>query len=81
LATVDFTLNKKVYLVTKLLLYYGKELRMSFEMRKKVKVENFVNKMKEIHEKAKAMLKKSQDKIKRYINRNRKKKVKYKIEN
>jgi len=81
LATVDFTLNKKVYLVTKLLLYYGRELRMSFEMRKKVKVENFVNKMKEIHEKAKAMLKKSQDKIKRYINRNRKKKVKYKIEN
>jgi len=81
LATVDFTLNKKVYLVTKLLLYYGKELRMSFEMRKKVKVENFVNKMKEIHEKAKAMLKKSQDKIKRYINRNRKKKVKYKMEN
>lgn len=54
---------------------------MSFEMRKKVKVENFVNKMKEIHEKAKAMLKKSQDKIKRYINRNRKKKVKYKMEN
>ena len=81
MATVDFTLNKKVYLVTKLLLYYGRELRMSFEMRKKVKVENFVNKMKEIHEKAKAMLKKSQDKIKRYINRNRKKKVKYKIEN
>jgi len=81
LATVDFTLNKKVYLVTKLLLYYGRELRMSFEMRKKVKVENFVNKMKEIHEKAKAMLKKSQDKIKRYINRNRKKKVKYKMEN
>ena len=81
MATVDFTLNKKVYLVTKLLLYYGRELRMSFEMRKKVKVENFVNKMKEIHEKAKAMLKKSQDKIKRYINRNRKKKVKYKMEN
>jgi len=28
---------------------------MSFEMRKKVKVENFVNEMKEMHEKAKAM--------------------------
>jgi len=43
---------------------YSKELRISFEMRKKVKVENFVSEMKKMYEKAKVMLKKLQDKMK-----------------
>ena len=84
MATIEFTLNKKVYLVTKLLLFevnYSRELRISFEMRKKVKVENFVSEMKKMHEKAKVMLKKLQDKVKRYMKRNRKKEAKYKMEN
>jgi len=49
-------------LTTKLLLFkvdYGKEPRIGFKIRKKkhVKVEEFVKKMKEIHEKVKAVLK------------------------
>jgi len=48
---------------------YGQELRIGFEIRKKrkyMKVEKFVKKIKEIHEKAKIVLKKSQNKIKKY---------------
>jgi len=36
--------------------------------------------MKEIHEEAKAALKKSQEKIKKYTNKNRKEVVEYKLE-
>ena len=86
LATAKFTFNNKVYIVIKALPFkvnYGQELRISFEIRKKgkhVKAEEFVKKMKKIYEKAKAVLKKSQEKIKIYIDRNRKEAVKYKME-
>jgi len=55
---------------------------MSFEIIKKkkyAKTEEFVKKMKEIYEKAKVALKKLQDEIKIYIDRNRKEAVEYKI--
>ena len=57
---------------------------MGFEIRKKgkhVKVEKFVKKMKKIHEKVKVVLKKSQEEMKKYVNRNRNRKeaVEYKV--
>ena len=55
---------------------------MSFEIRKKrkyTKTEEFVKKIKEIYEKAKVALKKLQDEIKIYIDRNRKEAVEYKM--
>ena len=56
---------------------------MSFEIIKKkkyAKTEEFVKKMKEIYEKAKVALKKLQDEIKIYIDRNRKEAVEYKMD-
>ena len=78
MATVEFTLNNKVHIVTNLLLFkvnYGQELRVGFEIRKKgkyVKTEEFVKEMKGMHEETKAALKKSQEEMKKYVNINRK---------
>ena len=55
---------------------------MSFEIIKKkkyAKTKEFIKKMKEIYEKAKVALKKLQNEIKKYIDRNRKEAVEYKI--
>ena len=57
---------------------------MGFGIRKKgkhVKAEKFVKKMKKIHEKVKVVLKKSQEEMKKYVNRNRNRKeaVEYKV--
>ena len=56
---------------------------MGFKIRKKkhVKVEEFVKEMKEMHEKVKAVLKKSQEKMKKYTDRNIKETVEYKVKN
>ena len=86
MATVDFVFNNKIHTATKLSPFkvnYGRELRIGFKIRKKgkyTKAEEFVKKMKEMHEKAKAVLKKSQEKMKRYADENRKEIVEYKIE-
>ena len=72
MATAEFVFNNKIYIVMKLSPFkvnYGQELRIGFEIRKKrkyMKVEKFVKKIKEIYEKAKIVLKKSQNKIKKY---------------
>jgi len=61
---------------------YRWELRMGFEKRKKekhVKTEEFVKEMKEMHEEAKAVLTKLQKEIKKYVDRNRKEAVEYKV--
>jgi len=87
LATAKFAFNNKVYIFMKLLSFkvnYEKELRMGFEIRKKrkyIKAEEFVKEMKEMYEKVKAVLKKSQEKMKKYTNRNRKEAVEYKVKN
>jgi len=79
LATVDFVFNNKIHTATKLSPFkvnYRRELRIGFKIRKKgkyTKAEEFVKKMKEMHEKAKAVLKK-------YADGNRKEIVEYKIE-
>jgi len=84
LTTTEFTFNNKVYIAIKSSLFkvnYGRELRISFKIRKKrkhAKAEEFVKEMKEMHKKVKAVLRKSQKKIK-YANRNRKKVVEYKV--
>ena len=54
---------------------YGRELRMGGDIRKKGKVESateFAERMKKVHEKAGAALKRTQEEIKRYTDRSRK---------
>jgi len=62
---------------------YGQDPRMGFEGRKKGKyagAEKFVEKMKEIQEKAKAALKKVQEDMSKYANRKRSDVDEYKVE-
>jgi len=57
-------------------------LRIGFEMRKKgrfEKAEKFVERMKEVQEKAKVALAKVQEDIKRYADKHRSEAVKYKM--
>jgi len=85
LATAEFAFNNKVHITTKSSLFkvnYGREPRMGFDIRKKrkhMKVEEFVREMKNRHEKAKAVLIKLQEEMKRYANRNRKETEEYKV--
>ena len=79
LAATEFIVNNKVYMATKVLPFmenYGKELRMGGDIRRKGKVESateFVERMKKVHEEAEAALNKTQEEIKRYVDRGRKK--------
>ena len=53
---------------------YGRELRIEGDIRKKEKVESateFVEKMKKMHEEAAAALRKTQEEMKRYVDRSR----------
>jgi len=83
LAAVKFIFNNKIHIVTKSLLFkvnYGWELRTGFEIRKNrknVKMEKFVIEIKKMYEKAKVTLKKSQKKMKKYTDMNRKEAVEY----
>ena len=71
-------MNNKVYTATKVspfMANYGKEVRIGEDIRKKGKVESameFVERMKKVHKEAGAALKKIQEKMKRYADRNRK---------
>ena len=71
--------NNKVHTITKVLPFianYGRELRMGGDIRKRGKVEKateFVERMKKVHEKAGAALKKAQEDIKRQADKERKK--------
>ena len=82
--SAEFAVNNKAHTATKVLLFmanYRRELRMGGDIRKKGKVESameFVERMKRVHEKAGAVLKKAQEEIKRYADRNRKKTEKWK---
>ena len=85
MATTEFVFNNKVHIATKSLLFkvnYGREPRIGFDIRKKrkhVKVEEFVRKMKNRYEKAKAVLIKLQKEMKRYADMNRKEAEEYKV--
>ena len=84
LASAEFAVNNKVHKATKILSFmanYGKEVRIGGDIRKKGKVESvmeFVERMKKVHEEAGAVLKKTQEEMKRYADRSRKKTEKWK---
>ena len=71
-------MNNKVHTATKVLPFmanYRKELRMGGDIRRKGKVKSvteFMERMKKVHEKAEAALKKTQEEMKRYVDRRRK---------
>ena len=81
----EFTFNNKVRTATKMLPFqvnYGRELRMGFDIRKKKKnekVEEFVKEMKERYEEARVALVKSQEEIKRQVDRSRKEAEEYRV--
>ena len=79
MASAEFTVNNKAHTATKVLPFianYGRELRIGGDIRKKRKVESameFAEKMKKVHEEAGAALKRTQEEMKRYADRSRKK--------
>ena len=85
LATAEFAINNKVHTATKMSLFqanYRREPRMGFDIRKKErneKAEEFVREMKERHEEARAVLVKSQEKMKRQADISRKEVEKYRV--
>jgi len=78
LAAAEFAANNKVHTATKVspfMANYGKELRMGGDIRRKGKVESataFVEKMKKVQEEAEAALRKTQEEMKKYADRERK---------
>jgi len=70
--------NNKVHMATKVLPFmanYGRELRMGDDIRKRGKVEKvteFAERMKKVYKEARAALKKTQEDMKRQVDRRRK---------
>ena len=81
----EFAYNNKMHSSTKVSLFkanYRQDPRMGFEMRKKGKYEGakkFVTKMKEIQEEVKAVLGKTQEKMKKYTDKKREEVNDYKV--
>ena len=77
LASAEFAVNNKIHTATKVSLFmanYERELRIRGDIRKKGKVESateFVERMKKVHKKVGAALRKMQEEMKRYADRNR----------
>jgi len=78
MAAVEFAINNKIHTMTKVspfMANYGREMRMGGDIRRKGKMEStveFVERMKKVHEEAEAALKKTQEEMKRYMDRRRK---------
>jgi len=78
LAAAEFAINNKVHTATKVSLFmanYGKEMRMGGDIRKKGRVENateFVERIKKVHKETEVALRKTQEEMKRYADRGRK---------
>ena len=74
----EFAINNKIHTATKIspfMANYGKELRMGGDIRRKGRVESateFIERMKKVHEEAEVALKKTQEEMKRYADRERK---------
>ena len=85
LATAKFAFNNKMHTATRSSLFqvnYGREPRMGFDIRKKGKNEKakeFVKEMKERHEETRAVLVKSQEEMKRQVDRSRKETKEYRV--
>ena len=79
MAAAEFAINNKVHMATKVspfIVNYEREMRMGGDIRKKGKVESameFVERMKKVHEEAEVALRKTQEEMKRYADRGRKK--------
>ena len=77
LATAEFAYNNKVQTSTKVSLFkanIGQDPRMGFKMKKKrkfEKVKEFATRIKEVYEEAEAVLRKSQEKMRKYADRKR----------
>ena len=78
MASAEFAVNNKIHMVTKVspfMANYRRELRMGGDIRKRGKVESameFVERIKKVHEKAGAALKKAQENMKRQADWRRK---------
>jgi len=87
LGTAEFVYNNKVHAITKTSLFkanYGQDPKMGFEGRRKRKyeaVEKFVERMRKIQEKVKAVLGKAQEKMKKFANRKRREEEEYRVGN
>jgi len=85
LGTAEFAYNNKAHSSTRTLPFkanYGQDPRMGFEEKKKGKyvgVEKFMEKMKEIQEEAKVVLRKVQEDIRKYADRKRSDAEEYKV--
>jgi len=85
LAMAEFAYNNKVQTSTKVSPFRannGRDPHMGFEIRKKKKfekAEEFARRMKEVHKKAEAVLKKSQEKMRKYTDRKRSKVEEYRV--
>ena len=83
--TAEFAYNNKAYLSTQILPFkanYRQDPRVGFEGRKKGKyvgAEKFMEKIKEIQEEAKVVLKKAQEDMRKYTNRKRSDIDEYKV--
>ena len=83
LATAEFAYNNKVQTSTKVSLFkanIGQDPCMGFKIRKKgkfEKVEEFVTRMKEVHEETEVALRKSQEEMRKYADRKRSKAEEY----
>jgi len=85
LGTVEFAYNNKIYTATKITLFkanYGQDPRMGFEKKRKEKYKaagKFVERIKKIQEKAKAVLEKVQEEMKKFANRRQREEEEYKV--
>ena len=85
LTTTEFVFNNKVCISTKsspFKVNYGRKPRIGFVIRKRrkhAKAEEFVKEIKKMYEKVKATLRKLQKEMKKYIDRNMKEAVEYKV--
>ena len=85
LVIAKFVYNNKVQTSTKVSLFktnIGQNLHMKFKIRKKrkfEKVEEFTIRMKKVHEEAKVVLRKSQEKMRKYADRKKSKVEEYQV--
>jgi len=85
LGMAEFAYNNKIHAATKILPFkanYGQDPRMGFERRRKGKYEaagKFIERIKKIQEKTKAVLGKAQEEIKKFANRRQREEEEYRI--
>ena len=78
LVVVEFAVNNKVHMATKVSPFmenYRKELRMGGDIKRKEKVKSatvFIERIKKVHEEVEVVLRKTQEEMKRYMDRGRK---------